>query len=68
MTGISHMLEHMMFKGTDNYGTGEFSKIIARNGGDDNAFTSKDLISAFFIKGNQIKTLSHFGIWIVFYA
>jgi predicted Zn-dependent peptidase len=32
----------MMFKGTDNYGTGEFSKIIARNGGDDNAFTSKD--------------------------
>jgi zinc protease len=41
MTGISHMLEHMMFKGTDNYGTGEFSKIIARNGGDDNAFTSK---------------------------
>jgi zinc protease len=35
MTGISHMLEHMMFKGTDNYGTGEFSKIIARNGGDD---------------------------------
>jgi zinc protease len=41
-TGISHMLEHMMFKGTKKYQTGEFSKIIARNGGEDNAFTSKD--------------------------
>jgi zinc protease len=29
-TGISHMLEHMMFKGTNNYGAGEFSKIIHR--------------------------------------
>jgi zinc protease len=42
LTGVSHMLEHMMFKGTDNYKTGEFSKIIARNGGDENAFTSND--------------------------
>ncbi len=41
-TGISHMLEHMMFKGTKNYNTGEFSKIIAKNGGTDNAFTSRD--------------------------
>lgn len=41
-TGISHMLEHMMFKGTQRYKAGEFSKIIARNGGSDNAFTSKD--------------------------
>lgn len=41
-TGIAHMLEHMMFKGTDNIPAGEFSKIIARNGGKDNAFTSKD--------------------------
>ena len=41
-TGVSHVLEHMMFKGTKKYPTGEFNKIIARNGGEDNAFTSKD--------------------------
>ncbi len=41
-TGVSHVLEHMMFKGTEKYPTGEFNKIISRNGGDDNAFTSKD--------------------------
>lgn len=42
-TGIAHMLEHMMFKGTPNVPAGEFSKIIARHGGQDNAFTSRDL-------------------------
>ncbi|MCK4841428.1 MAG: insulinase family protein, partial [Methylococcales bacterium] len=31
ITGISHMLEHMMFKGTDKYPAGEFSRIIAEN-------------------------------------
>ncbi|MCU7799272.1 MAG: insulinase family protein [gamma proteobacterium symbiont of Lucinoma myriamae] len=41
-TGVSHVLEHMMFKGTEKYPTGEFNKIISRNGGEDNAFTSKD--------------------------
>ncbi len=41
-TGVSHVLEHMMFKGTKKYPTGEFNKIISRNGGEDNAFTSKD--------------------------
>ena len=41
-TGIAHMLEHMMFKGTDKIPAGEFSKIVARNGGRDNAFTSYD--------------------------
>ncbi len=41
-TGIAHMLEHMMFKGTDTVPAGEFSKIIARLGGQDNAFTSYD--------------------------
>ncbi len=41
-TGVSHVLEHMMFKGTEKFPAGEFNKIIARNGGDDNAFTSKD--------------------------
>lgn len=42
ITGISHALEHMMFKGTPRYGMGEFSRIIAENGGDENAFTSHD--------------------------
>jgi len=35
-TGMSHLLEHMMFKGTDKYGPGEFSEIVARNGGTEN--------------------------------
>lgn len=41
-TGISHLLEHMMFKGTQKYGPKEFSNIIQRNGGIDNAHTTKD--------------------------
>lgn len=41
-TGLSHMLEHMMFKGTDKVGPEEYSKIIQRNGGQTNAFTSAD--------------------------
>lgn len=41
-TGLSHMLEHMMFKGTEKHGPGEYSRIISRNGGDENAFTSDD--------------------------
>lgn len=41
-SGISHMLEHMMFKGTHTIGEGEFSKRVAQSGGRDNAFTSTD--------------------------
>ncbi len=41
-TGLSHLLEHMMFKGTPKYGPKEFSKIVQKNGGVDNAFTTKD--------------------------
>ncbi|MGE0754728.1 MAG: M16 family metallopeptidase [Alphaproteobacteria bacterium] len=41
-SGLAHFLEHMMFKGTDAYKAGEFSDIIARHGGDQNAFTSYD--------------------------
>ena len=47
LTGISHVLEHMMFKGTDKHPAGEFSQIIARNGGRENAFTGKDYTSYF---------------------
>src|SRR5437879_7049329 len=45
--GLSHMLEPMMFKGTPKYGKGEFSKIIEKNGGTDNAFTSQDYTAYF---------------------
>ncbi|MBP8308943.1 MAG: insulinase family protein [Burkholderiaceae bacterium] len=41
-TGVAHVLEHMMFKGTRQYGPGEFSKRIAALGGRENAFTSRD--------------------------
>lgn len=41
-SGVSHVLEHMMFKGTNTLGPGEFSRTIARAGGRDNAFTSKE--------------------------
>ena len=47
ITGISHMLEHMMFKGTDNYPAGKFSEIIAENGGRENAFTGRDYTAYF---------------------
>ena len=41
-SGIAHFLEHLMFKGTDKLGPGEASRIIARIGGNENAFTSHD--------------------------
>ncbi len=41
-SGNAHFLEHLMFKGTKKLGPGEFSKIVARNGGQENAFTSQD--------------------------
>lgn len=47
ITGISHMLEHMMFKGTHQYPAGEFSRIIAENGGQENAFTGSDYTAYF---------------------
>src|SRR5262245_13183574 len=39
-TGLAHFLEHMMFKGTPTHGKGEFARLVERNGGQDNAFTS----------------------------
>jgi len=46
-TGLSHMLEHMMFKGTARHGVGEYARIVARNGGNENAFTSRDYTAYF---------------------
>ncbi|AIT08917.1 peptidase M16 [Candidatus Francisella endociliophora] len=42
LTGISHMLEHMMFKGTDKYSKDDLNSIVENNGGIQNAFTSFD--------------------------
>jgi zinc protease len=46
-TGIAHALEHMMFKGTRSVPAGEFSKLIAAAGGQENAFTSYDYTAYF---------------------
>lgn len=47
ITGVSHVLEHMMFKGTESLGPNQFSKIIAENGGRENAFTGRDYTAYF---------------------
>jgi zinc protease len=41
-SGVAHFLEHLMFKATETMPSGEFSRVVARNGGRDNAFTSYD--------------------------
>ncbi|MEB3418131.1 pitrilysin family protein [Salipiger marinus] len=41
-SGVAHFLEHLLFKGTDTLEPGEFSRVVAENGGTDNAFTSLD--------------------------
>ena len=48
-SGVAHALEHLMFKGTKNYKTGEFNRIVAGAGGNDNAFTSLDYTAYFQI-------------------
>ena len=47
VSGVAHVLEHMMFKGTKNVGPGEFNKRVAAVGGRDNAFTGKDYTAYF---------------------
>jgi zinc protease len=46
-SGIAHFLEHLMFKATKKIPSGEFSKIVSRLGGNDNAFTSHDATAYF---------------------
>lgn len=46
-SGVAHVLEHMMFKGTRSVGPGEFSRRVAAAGGRDNAFTSRDYTAYF---------------------
>jgi zinc protease len=46
-TGVAHVLEHMMFKGTKDVPAGEFNKLVAAAGGRDNAFTNRDYTAYF---------------------
>ncbi len=56
ITGISHVVEHMMFKGTAKYGKGEASKTISVNSGIFNAFTMNDMTSYFeYLPANKIE-------------
>ena len=41
-SGVAHLLEHLMFKGTPKHPNGEFSAMVAKHGGQENAFTSYD--------------------------
>ena len=47
VSGIAHFLEHLLFKQTKTLEAGEFSRVVAENGGSDNAFTSKDFTAYF---------------------
>ena len=47
VSGIAHFLEHLLFKQTKTLESGEFSRVVAENGGSDNAFTSKDFTAYF---------------------
>lgn len=53
-SGLAHFLEHMMFKGTPSTGPEEYSRIIAKNGGRSNAFTSSDM-TVYFATMSQDK-------------
>jgi len=47
VTGVAHVLEHMMFKGTPTVAAGEYSRLISEAGGRENAFTSNDFTGYF---------------------
>jgi zinc protease len=53
VTGVAHVLEHMMFKGTAGTPAGEYSRLIASAGGRDNAYTSNDLTGYFAALGKS---------------
>ena len=57
-SGIAHLLEHLMFKGTRKLKSGEFSKIVARNGGRENAFTGQDYTGYFqTVAADRLETM-----------
>ena len=57
-SGLAHFLEHLLFKGTKTVKPGEFSRIIARIGGQDNAFTSHDFTAYFQrVAAHELETI-----------
>lgn len=46
-TGLAHLTEHMMFKGSKKFKKGEVSRTVAKHGGNENAFTSQDYTAYF---------------------
>jgi zinc protease len=60
-SGLAHFLEHLMFKGTAKHPAGQFSQVVARIGGQENAFTANDY-TAFFqrVPREQLKTVMEF--------
>jgi zinc protease len=58
VSGIAHFLEHLMFKSTDKIASGAFSKVIAKLGGQDNAFTNYDVTGYYQrIAKDRLKTV-----------
>ena len=60
-SGLAHFLEHLMFKGTAKHPTGQFSRVVATIGGQENAFTSSDYTGYFQrVPTEQLKTVMEF--------
>jgi len=60
-SGLAHFLEHLMFKGTEKHPAGEFSQLVARIGGNENAFTSTDYTAYFQrVSKDQLATMIEF--------
>jgi len=57
-SGLSHLLEHMMFKGTPKYGPSVLSRTVQKNGGTDNAYTTKDYTVYFAMLSSDRVTLA----------
>ena len=60
-SGLAHFLEHLMFKGTAKHPAGEFSTVVARLGGQENAFTSNDYTGYYQrVPSDDLKTVMEF--------
>lgn len=60
-TGFAHFFEHLLFEGSDNIKRGEFMKIVAANGGQNNANTTQDRTFYYeVLPANQLKL----GLWL----
>ena len=60
-SGLAHFLEHLMFKGTAKHPAGQFSTVVARIGGQENAFTSSDYTGYYQrVPSEQLRTVMEF--------